>query len=102
MKIHTLPSRHGIAALSVSVRDSAVTRTRSERRFAEDGLSLLAICRAAQVRKGSALLLDGRALLSTIGFVCGFTDQAHFARAFRKATGMSPSAFRAAAGMLDR
>lgn len=69
-----------------------------QRRLAEDGLSLLAIRRAAQIRKASAMLVEGKASLTAIGFATGFADAAHFARAFRAATGISPAAFREAAG----
>lgn len=67
-----------------------------QRRLAADNLSLQAIRRAAQIRQASAMLIEGRVSLSAIGFICGFTDAAHFARAFVKATGMTPKAFRQA------
>jgi AraC family carnitine catabolism transcriptional activator len=72
--------------------------TRSlQRRLTEHGLSLQSIRRAAQIKKASAMLIETDASLFAIGFACGFTDQPHFARAFAKAAGMSPKAFREAA-----
>lgn len=65
-----------------------------QRRLAEDNLSLQAIRRAAQIRRASAMLIEGHVSLSAIGFICGFTDPAHFTRAFVKATGLNPNAFR--------
>ena len=72
------------------------TRT-LQRRLADDGLSLQALRRAAQIRRASLMLLDSRASLAAIGFACGFSDSAHFTRAFTKATGMNPIEFRRSA-----
>jgi AraC-like DNA-binding protein len=69
-----------------------------QRRLAGDGLSLQVLRRASQIRQASLMLLNGSASLASIGFACGFSDSAHFTRAFRQATGMSPTAFRGAAG----
>lgn len=71
--------------------------TRSlQRRLAQDGVSVQTLRRTAQVRKASEMLLGSQASLSSIGFVCGFTDAAHFTRSFKRASGMSPKAFRQA------
>ena len=42
----------------------------------------------------AAFRLKGAASLSEIGFVCGYTDQAHFCREFKRRVGMSPLQFR--------
>lgn len=68
-----------------------------QRRLADDGLSLQELRRASQVRQASLMLLSGQAPLTSVGFACGFSDSAHFARAFRMATGMSPTEFRCSA-----
>lgn len=73
------------------------TRT-LQRRLRAEGWSLQSLRRAAQIRRSTAMLIEGKASLSTIGFVCGFSDPAHFARAYRQATGMSPGAYRSALG----
>lgn len=67
-----------------------------QRRLAGDGVSLQQLRRASQVRQASLMLLNGPASLASIGFACGFSDSAHFTRAFRQATGMSPTEFRGA------
>ena len=42
----------------------------------------------------AASRLKGSTSLSEIGFVCGYTDQAHFCREFKRRVGMSPLQFR--------
>ncbi|WP_066475384.1 AraC family transcriptional regulator [Bosea sp. WAO] len=68
-----------------------------QRRLGNDGLSLQMLRRASQIRHASLLLLNGTASLASIGFACGFSDAAHFTRAFRQATGMNPTEFMTAA-----
>lgn len=62
-----------------------------------DGLSLLALRRASQIRHASLMLLSDRVPLTSIGFACGFSASAHFTRAFRKPTGLSSKEFRSSA-----
>ena len=47
--------------------------------------------RAEQARK---LLADKQRPLSDIALACGFADQAHFTRIFKRLTGETPKAFR--------
>ncbi|WP_376100643.1 helix-turn-helix transcriptional regulator (plasmid) [Roseomonas sp. CCTCC AB2023176] len=65
-----------------------------QRRLASHGLTLGAVIRAVQVRH-ACTLLSGDDPLPAIGFVCGFSDQAHFTRAFRARLNMTPGAYRA-------
>ena len=48
--------------------------------------------------------LKGATSLSEVGFVCGYTDQAHFCREFKRRVGMSPLQFRQqpSSGLLKR
>jgi AraC family transcriptional regulator len=41
-------------------------------------------------------LVRTRAALSEIALACGFFDQSHFTRVFKRQTGFSPAAYRAA------
>lgn len=68
-----------------------------QRRLASDGLSLQVLRRASQIRNASLMLLNRTASLASIGFACGFSDSAHFTRAFREVTGMNPTEFMTAA-----
>jgi AraC-like DNA-binding protein len=52
------------------------------------------ICR--RVERARQEMLDGREPLAQIAVSCGFADQAHLARLFRRETGLAPSAWRRA------
>ena len=46
-----------------------------------------------RIRKAKAMMLTGRSLIET-AFDCGFCDQSHFNRTFKKYTGLTPEEFR--------
>lgn len=66
-----------------------------QRRLAAEGLTATAVGRAVQIRHACALLAGTDEALPAIGYVCGFSDQAHFTRTFRKHVNMTPGAYRA-------
>jgi AraC-like DNA-binding protein len=66
-----------------------------QRRLSLHGLTSSAVGRAVRVRHACALLAAGEHPLATIGFVSGFSDQAHFTREFRRQVNMTPGAYRA-------
>jgi AraC-like DNA-binding protein len=39
-------------------------------------------------------LLHSEAPLAEVGFLCGFSDQAHFTRAFKRQVGLTPARYR--------
>ncbi|GLX17238.1 hypothetical protein Slala02_07230 [Streptomyces lavendulae subsp. lavendulae] len=41
----------------------------------------------------AALIVDGRHALPVVGFACGYADQPHFTREFRRRTAMTPAAY---------
>ncbi|MDR6872161.1 AraC-like DNA-binding protein [Bosea sp. BE125] len=49
-----------------------------------------------RVRKGQEMLLAGQRSLTEIAIEAGFSDQAHFTRAFRRVTGETPAVWRRA------
>lgn len=81
--------------LPVVARALAVSPRTLQRRLGEAGTHLGAVVRTTQVAVASELLLEGRLAVSEIGMVCGFSDQAHFTRAFRARTNIPPARFRA-------
>jgi AraC-like DNA-binding protein len=82
-----LPLAEAAAALGLSPRAL-------QRRLAGRGLTATAVTRAVQVRHACALLAGGEDPLPAIGYVCGFSDQAHFTREFRKRVNMTPGVYR--------
>ena len=47
-----------------------------------------------RIRRASALLRESTLPITEIALRCGFGDSNYFSRAFRKASGMTPSQFR--------
>jgi len=66
-----------------------------QRRLGEAGTSFGALVRTAQIRKATELLLQGRLSVAEIGLLCGFSDQAHFTREFKRRTNIPPGRYRA-------
>jgi AraC-like DNA-binding protein len=86
------PARH--LALAEAVSTLGLSPRTLQRRLAAHGLTATAVGRAVQVRHACALLAGGGDPLPAIGFACGFSDQAHFTREFRKRVNMTPGAYR--------
>ena len=69
-----------------------------QKMFAERGETLSGVIRARRIATAQRRLLDPtrRGLsIASIAFSVGFSDPAHFSRAFRNVTGLSPSEYRA-------
>jgi AraC family transcriptional regulator len=58
------------------------------------GVTATQIVRAARVARATQLLADPAYSLSTVALASGFADQAHFTRAFKKETALTPGQFR--------
>ncbi len=70
--------------------------TRSlQRRLGEADTTFAAVVRTAQVRKATELLLAGDLSVAEVGLLCGFSDQAHFTREFKRRTNIPPGRYRA-------
>lgn len=54
--------------------------------------------RRSRLNRAAALLMDRRWSLAEIGPACGYFDQAHFCRSFKRAFGLSPRAYRSLSG----
>lgn len=81
------------AALNISVR-------RLHQVAADEGISLVDWMWTRRLERARAMLADPAHLsvqVATIGFQCGFSDQAHFSRRFKEHFGVSPTECRMAA-----
>ena len=62
------------------------------------GMSPWRYVQSRRLERAKALLKDGKTPLSEIAFNLGYCNQSHFTNAFRKAVGITPRAYRSAAG----
>jgi AraC-like DNA-binding protein len=69
------------------------TRT-LQRRLAESGNTFTNILQSIRLKQSAKLLVTSHQSPSQIGYACGFTDQAHFTRTFKKHTAFSPIIYR--------
>lgn len=71
-----------------------ISKRSFQRRLSEAGLTFPGLMRAVQIRVSCRLLLETGHSPSEIGYQCGFSDQAHFCREFKRRTNLSPLQFR--------
>jgi len=72
------------------------TSTRSlQRRLTQDGTKFSQLLAETRLAAASRLLGTATASVAEIGYACGFADQAHFTRAFKRHTGITPSRYKA-------
>jgi AraC-like DNA-binding protein len=69
-----------------------------QRRLREAGLSYREIVGAARLARAEALLRETDLTVTEIALELGYNEHANFSRAFRRATGCTPSDFRTRAG----
>ncbi len=68
-----------------------------QRELQRCGHTFSSVVRAARTREAARLLAQGETALADIGYCCGYADQAHFQRDFRRAVNMTPKAYRRSA-----
>lgn len=94
--IATMIRRLGGKITSGELARAAGTSVRGlERAFDRDyGLSPRQYLRRLRMQTACQLLVSTRATLAQVADRCGFADQSHFNRDFRKMTGMTPRSYR--------
>jgi AraC-like DNA-binding protein len=70
------------------------TRRSLQRRLSEHGTTFNTIAEGALLRQAQSLLSQQELPVTDIALRLGYSDSAHFTRAFRRWTGLSPSTFR--------
>ncbi len=99
-RLHTAATED--VALAELARIAQVHPSHLARTFrATHGCSVGEYMRRLRVQRATELLRSGRLPLSRVALACGFADQSHFTRVFRRATGITPAAFRRGAGVRD-
>ena len=87
----------GVPALSEVAKELGMSGRTLQRRLAEDGLTFQSVVDSARRRLALRLLRQrAEVTLTEVAFMTGFSDQSAFTRAFRRWTGQTPGAFRAA------
>lgn len=70
------------------------TRRSLQRRLASRGTTFNRLVEETVLRRAKALLSNGTSPITDIALQLGYADPAHFTRAFRRWTGVTPSAYR--------
>jgi AraC-like DNA-binding protein len=70
-----------------------------QRKLAHEGSSFGALRRAVRLTHASRLLVYSEHSMAEVGYLSGFSDQAHFTREMKRATAMTPRQFHIAAGI---
>jgi AraC-like DNA-binding protein len=88
-------ARRGGATLASEARALGLSERTLSRQLHEAGTSFRAELERARVRAAEALLVDTELKLDAVARQVGFASRTHFSQFFRRATGESPSEFRA-------
>lgn len=65
-----------------------------QRKLHEEGITYSKIYNNLRIKKASRLLRQTNISITEIGFICGYSDSAHFSREFKKVQSMTPLFYR--------
>jgi AraC-like DNA-binding protein len=88
----------GFPSLQVTARTLHLTPRTLHRRLLEEGTSYRALLEEVRATLAREHLRSSRLSIEAIAFTLGYTDLANFRRAFKRWTGVSPSAYRGEQG----
>jgi AraC-like DNA-binding protein len=83
--------RHRLAECA---RDLGFSQRTLQRHLAASGAGFKDVVAMARLEVAARTLIETATPLAEVGFLAGYSDQAHFSREFRKGLGMSPTTFR--------
>jgi AraC-like DNA-binding protein len=90
-----IQTQHGQACHIDEVASLLGQSTRSLQRYLKaEGARYVDLVANVRVERAAQWLSEGQISLAEIGFACGYTDQAHFCRDFKRRVGMSPLRYR--------
>ncbi len=75
---------------------TAMSERTLQRRLADAGTTVPALVRSVRVAAAGRMLAETDHDVATVGFACGFPDQPHFSRVYKRHTAMTPAAYRRA------
>jgi AraC-like DNA-binding protein len=87
----------GVPDLLRVARSLALSERSLRRQLQKERLSFRGLFEAVRKRRAEALLRGGKATLAEVAFLTSFSELSAFARAFKRWSGQTPGAFRAAA-----
>jgi AraC-like DNA-binding protein len=90
--------RFGVAELAVQMRVSPRHLSSLFARLGTTTSQAILDARIVQARRMLTDPVNARRQIASIALACGFDDQSYFARCFRKATGVTPRAYRGGRG----
>ncbi len=85
---------HADVDLDVIARKLNLSRRTLQQRLNEEGSSFRDIILTARMEKAKEKMLAGADSIAQVALAVGYSDQAHFHRAFKGATGVTPQEFR--------
>jgi len=92
--IGTLVPAHGHLRIARAAEALGLSVRTLQRRLAQEGLSFEELLRADRLGKATVLLETTRATVLEIALALGYSDHAHFTRAFHRWWGIAPLAYR--------
>lgn len=83
-----------VPPLAQAARQLGIAPRSLQRQLADSGLSYSSVVTQARCRAAAWHLMRSAEGSAGTGFVCGFSDQAHFTRVFHRQVGVPPSRYR--------
>ena len=71
-----------------------LSRRSLQRKLGEQGTRFIDVISQARLQRAAQLLSSKHSALAEVGFISGYTDQAHFCRDFKQRCGLTPKSFR--------
>jgi AraC-like DNA-binding protein len=92
---HVLANSRGESlSLEEAAKQLGQSQRTLQRNLSREGVRYVDVVATVRAQRASRMLSEPGLGLAEIGFSCGYTDQAHFCRDFKRRVGMSPLRYR--------